>query len=151
LHVVNLIRDPRAIASSWLKKRDAEMAIRHINAMLVRQRQLQQWSVLPHGQHTLLRYEDLADRPRTVLDALGVRLGLNGITSNFLGTRDTTVSWASQHLYPPANERVLAERRTTVRIEPATEWRQAGHEDLHATVVRLAADLMERFFYAVEP
>ena len=147
VRVANLVRDPRAVAVSWTKKRGEEMAVNQIAAMWLRQRRIDQWSSRLGRSLALLRYEDFAAGPRRLMGALFAWMGEPMPPTLFTSEFDAEVSWAHQHLYPPANERVLAERLDSIRIQPAEAWRDACHADLHRQIESRFAPLLVRLNY----
>lgn len=148
--VLNLVRDPRAVASSWLLKRDEKMALRQSKTWLMRQLVLARWSRALGRRFSLLRYEDFAARPRTLVGQLLHWAGLDSVPGLFTTEARAELSWASQHLYPPANEKFIEEKRTSVEIVEATGWRNAGHEDLHRQVEMIVKPILARFGYVTQ-
>ena len=128
LRVLNLVRDPRAIAVSWYKRRGQVLAGWEFSRTWARrQRVLARWSTTLGARFTEVRYEDFAADARSTVERLQDWAELAPTPEVFQSTDRATISWAGQHLYPPANERILAERATQVTIAPAEDWRDRRH------------------------
>lgn len=151
LRVLNLVRDPRAVASSWRLKSDEDMALRQSKTWLIRQIVLGRWSRALGRRFTLLRYEDFSARPRPLIDQLLRWAGLDSVPGLFTAEDHAELSWAKQHLYPPANEKLIAEKRNSIDIVESTGWCHAGHGALHRRVEEIVKPLLPRFGYAVLP
>jgi Sulfotransferase family len=132
-YVLNLVRDPRAIAVSWSKRRGQVSAGWEFSRIWAqRQRQLARWSKALDGRFMQVRYEDFAADARASVAQIQAWAAL-AETPGVFGSHDRAViSWDGQHLYPPANERVLSERATAVTIAPSDEWRDKSHRLQHA-------------------
>lgn len=125
--VLNLVRDPRAVAVSWRERRGRIAAAwKFSRDWAWRQRTLELWSAALGERLRQVRYEDFAARPRETVEAIAAWAGLPP-PDNFDRPDHAAISWAGQHLYPPANERVLAERATEVTIRPSNGWRADRH------------------------
>jgi len=132
LRLVNLMRDPRAVAVSWYRRKGSlPNVIRTSRKWATRQRRLERYAAALGERAAVLRYEELAAAPRQSLGRLAVALGLDDPAGTFTGPETVDLDWTNQHLYPPANEKVLAERRTSVRIRPAEDWRAPEYRWLH--------------------
>ncbi|WP_435258461.1 sulfotransferase [Thioclava sp. FR2] len=131
-YVVNLLRDPRAVACSWYKK-SPRLLLLWKNMRIWRNRQIRlgSWAAALPGRFAELKYEDFAKQPRDKVSEL-VALCRNEDTKAFFTGPDTVnLSWENQHLFPPANEAVLSERKEKVRITPAESWRSPQNAKLH--------------------
>lgn len=124
LKVVNLVRDPRAVACSWHKKqRSIKAVIRFSRLWSARQRRLESWSRHQPGRFLRVRYEDFAGQPEAAVGRICEWAGLRQPADLFAAPGHAVVSWERQHLFPPANERLLAERKTRIEIAPAESWK----------------------------
>lgn len=126
--VLNLVRDPRAVAVSWRERRGRITAAwKFSRDWAWRQRVLGQWSTQLGDRFLQLRYEDFAVQPRHSVEAVAAWADLPLPARLFESEAIAGISWKGQHLYPPANERVLAEMPTKAKIRPSEGWRGPGH------------------------
>ena len=133
LRVLNLVRDPRAIAVSWHKRRGEVLAGWEFSRVWAkRQQALVRWSRSLGERFIEVRYEDFAADARAAVERVQAWAGLDPTPGIFAAADRATIAWDRQHLYPPANERILAERAGTVTIAPADEWRARRHWLQHA-------------------
>ncbi|SNT07128.1 sulfotransferase [Antarctobacter heliothermus] len=130
LYVLNLVRDPRAVACSWAKKKPGRITQR-LDAWGKRQRRLERWHDAACLHHRSLRYEDFTDAPQVALREALRWVGEDLPPDLFKDSRSARVTWARQHLFPPSNEAVLAEKRTEVEVRAPTDWRAPQHWPLH--------------------
>ncbi len=134
LFVLNLVRDPRAVACSWVRKKPGKINQR-IDAWTNRQKRLTGWHDIGSLHHRVLRYEDFvaapAEHSAAVLQWVNETLP-DGV---FVTDAQAQVTWEDQHLFPPSNETVLAEKREQVTIAAPTEWRRMKYWPLHLRVL----------------
>lgn len=102
-----------------------------------RQARLAGWMPPVLGRFATLKYEEFAAAPREQISALAALCQLLGLDAAFTSSDSVTRSWNGQHLFPPAYETVLAERKEKVRIEPAESWKTLQHRPLNR-LARLA-------------
>lgn len=132
LHVLNLVRDPRAVAVSWSKvlKKPAKLRRRTHNWM-IRQQRLEQLEGRDQAGFMRLRYEDLTEDPKGWVQKIQAWAGLPEQLNFFTSTASANISWERAHLFPPANATVLKERRKTITIVAADSWQQAKNAQHH--------------------
>lgn len=102
LHVLNLVRDPRAVAVSWskvLKKEDKLK--RRTRDWRGRQRRLEQLQQQDPQALMVLRYEDLTDHPKEWIGKIQTWAGLPAQLDCFISRDTATISWDRAHLFPP--------------------------------------------------
>ena len=129
--VLNLARDPRAVAVSWRQRRGRiSAAWKFSRVWAERQRVLGAWSKALGDRFLPVRYEDFAARPKETVDAIAAWAELP-MAVRFDSPGHALISWEDQHLYPPANERVLAERPAEATIRPSEGWRDDRHRLTH--------------------
>ncbi len=148
LKVLNLVRDPRAVVSSWHKKtKQFRTAISFAAQWALRQRQLEQWAPALSADFLRVRYEDFAARPQDTLNAISAWAGMPLADDLFVSPDEVSLSWGRQHLYPRANERLLAERQTQVIIQPSDGWRGSGNLPLHLIALAFSAPQGWRYVF----
>lgn len=139
VYVLNLVRDPRAVACS-LHKKGADV-VRMMGVWRERQERLSHWREAPRLRHRRLRYEDFAAAPAaTLADVLGwagSSLPEGVITEETIAHID----WGKQHLFPPANEKVIAQKRAVQQIKAPNEWQAPQNRGLHQAALEHTAPL----------
>lgn len=149
LLVLNLVRDPRAVSVSWnLKKGNRRGTWSNSRKWLERQDRLGRWGPHLGARFRVLRYEDFAAGPQAEVAALHDWMGQPMPEALFETPVRARLSWERQHLYPPANERVLAERRTQVNIRPSMGWTDPRHRWEHRIALWATQPLARRLYPA---
>lgn len=151
LFLLNLVRDPRAVAVSWnLKNGSRRDTFRNSRKWLQRQRRLSGWSGALGTRFRQLRYEDFAAAPEREIAAVHEWAGLVMPPALFPAPDRAALSWDRQHLFPPANEKVLAERKSDVPIRPSMGWRDPSHAWEHRIALLATRPLARQLYPAVE-
>lgn len=138
LQVLNLTRDPRAVACSWVKSKGFRAAIRFSRLWAKRQQVLDAWSVGLAENYLQVRYEDFVGKPEVIMRVITDWAGFGWADSMFRTADRVHVSWEKQHLFPPANEGVLKARKTDVQIRPADTWREPRNWHIHLLALLLS-------------
>lgn len=132
--VLNVVRDPRAVACSWAAKNTADVPSM-MAAWLERQERLSAWKDGPGLQHRRMRYEDFVANPQPMLRDALAWVGETLPDTVFERHDMVRIDWTSQHLFPPANETMLREKREVLQIKAPEDWRGLRHWRLHATAL----------------
>lgn len=137
VYVLNLVRDPRAIACSWAKKDgNVDRVAKFSRGWKSRQRTLSAWAKLAIiNNFSRIRYEDLSRKPRAYVEQILNWIGADTSTHFFTSPNQVSISWERQHLFLPTNEKILRERRAQIDIKEARAWRSAGNWPLHLVVM----------------
>ncbi len=147
LYALNLVRDPRAVASSWHKKKASVTGtLRNALDWRSRQRRLESWRPALDARYFTLRYEDFAARPAESIGAIADWSGLPIPADLFTGPDRVRIDWSGQHLYAPANERVLAEKKDDVAIRISDGWRTGTSRWVRAAAQALAWPDVRRYY-----
>jgi hypothetical protein len=156
---VHLVRDPRAVAFSWTRRRDnlrggqvrREMptypAWRSARAWLL-------WNAVAngvrrragHGSALLLRYEDLVDRPREALETVRQRVG--GLEGPLPLVEDHTAQLGTNHTIGGNPARFSTGR---VELRRDDEWRSEQRPSDRAVITAITLPLLARYGYPVRP
>jgi hypothetical protein len=147
LWLLNLVRDPRAVAVSWLNRKQSTMtALRMARDWRARQQRLERWKPALGQRYFGLRYENFATEPSAAIDAVAAWCGLPVPGGLFVAPDRVALCWEHQHLYPPANESVLAARATDVSISVRENWRDRKYRWIHAATRLLVGRKMRRYY-----
>lgn len=138
LHILNLVRDPRAVAVSWSKLvKKPEVLRQRARNWNKRANMMQQLEQLAGTAFLQLKYEDFTQDPQPILEQIQAWAGLTQSTDFFTGPHSAQISWDRTHLFPPANEEVLEKQATSIEIRPASSWKS----DSHAEIRKMAEEI----------
>lgn len=131
LYILNLVRDPRAVAVSWSKLvKKPEVLRQRARNWNKRVKLMQELEQVSGDAFLRLKYEDFASRPQPVLEQIQAWAGLEQGTRFFTGPQSAELTWERTHLFPPANEEVLQKQAATIDIRPATSWQSEAHAEV---------------------
>ena len=123
IRVLNLIRNPLAVAESWKRKDNEQNAISMNRTWKHRQMTLLNWSSVLGSKFASLRYEDFTENPTLHLDKIMKWSSLQSGYTLKDSTNKFKASWGDLHLFPPANENVLAEKSDFFVVKEADSWK----------------------------
>src|SRR5690606_669009 len=134
VYVLNLVRDPRAVVFSWMRKLGSLRAsMRYAGIWRYRQQRLEKWGKVLKSHYRELDYDAFVAQPPIEVQKLLSWIGANAEVENFTDPVRARISWDRQHIFPPINERILAERKTTVEIAAPSAWRESRNRRIHGT------------------
>jgi hypothetical protein len=150
IKVLNLIRDPRAVAISWLKKKNLDYARIQLNVWMSRQKRLINFSSFMGSKHAVLKYEDFCADPAIMFPQVVAWASDRDIAIELSQGYSKTFSlnWDNLHLFPPTNEEFLLSRQSAVKIVESTGWiKQISKYDFLSNPNNSLLNLMELYGY----
>jgi hypothetical protein len=156
LHIVHLVRDSRATAFSWQRKKlrpeihwktaymDQYSPFRSATEWGIMNTMLQ-LSQIRGANYRRVRYEDLVARPRETLLQIGAHVGEDWSDVNFLG-RDV-VQLGVDHTVSGNPDRF---NQGTLKIKPDMEWKQKMAWRQKAVVTSITWPLLLRYGYLAD-
>ena len=147
--VLNLLRDPRAVACSWhLKRASYVSTYRNMRVWSKRQVQLEAWRPSLGDRFLALKYEDFAAHPSPAIAPAFAAAGLAMPGDLFPEPQRAAASWAHQHIFPPANETVLRERLADIPIRRSDGWKNRKNRRLHMLAIAATWPLGRKYYPA---
>jgi len=154
LHVVHLVRDSRAVAYSWQRKK-RRPEIHWKEEYMPRYSPLKsawEWGlmngvvqllgyVVP-GHYTLVRYEELVSQPRRTLHRLLVRLGIREPALGFIS--DRVIRLGVDHT---VSGNPIRFQRGEIAVRPDTEWQHKMPTSQRLVVSALTWPLLLKYGY----
>lgn len=148
--IVHLVRDPRAVAHSWRRKKGylRQFPPGRIAVQWSKYHAAAEWVCRRHGaaRSVLCRYEDLVERPRESLRSLVARLGEPAAELPLEGER--TARFSVNHTVWGNPDRF---RSGDVELRRDDEWRGAQRLRDRALVTGVTLPLLVRFGYPLVP
>jgi hypothetical protein len=154
LYVVHLVRDPRAVAQSWMSRKllpDRESPEYMYRSPVNSSLRWTAWNLASEvfwrgsDRYLLMRYEDFADRPREAVNNILELLGEQPATVPFVS--DRLVELGVNHTVSGNPNRFDVGR---VELRPPTEGARLRYRDL-AAVTAGTAPLLHRYGYRLRP
>lgn len=142
--VLNLMRDPRAVAASWSRDLPQPVLRRRMRNWCARQRRIEGMS---GSEMMSLRYEDLVDHPQEVLAKIWNWAGIVPNFDCFASSHTAQIEWADQHLFPPTNARMLSAQQSLITIKPPQDWRRPDFVQARTLATELCFPFAERYGY----
>lgn len=145
LHVLHLVRDPRAVACSFLgpgpasPDRVARVALRWTVQQILANRLARK--VVAPGRTTVIRYEDLASAPDPTMAAIGVRLGVDPDGFDPAHVREHVNHAIAGNPMRGRSTAIALDERWRTELDPATA----------RLVWRLTAPVARRLGYQADP
>ncbi|WP_238381039.1 sulfotransferase [Alkalilacustris brevis] len=136
LRVLNLLRDPRAVACSSYRRAGGLAATwRELRRWRRRQQRLEQWRHGLGARYMALRYEDFTARPRDTLANVLQWAGLQMPAGLFSGPDKAALATEGLHFAIPADTGCTATQNGQVAITPHESWRVPRNAALRGLAV----------------
>jgi len=156
LHVVHLVRDPRAVSFSWMRKKRSDDQPGDLRYM-VQHGPLQStmlwlsWNLATerfwgkiHQRYLLLRYEDFIQQPRDAIQRILELLKIPDASLPFVSARE--VQLGPCHTVSGNPDRT---RQGVITLRPDDEWRRSMRLPHWLAVTALAWPLLKRYGYSL--
>ncbi|BBL81900.1 sulfotransferase [Thermus thermophilus] len=154
LHVVHLVRDSRAVAYSWQRKK-RRPEIHWKEEYMPRYSPLKsawEWGLMNGlvqllgytipGRYTLVRYEDVVSQPREALSRLLAGLGITNPNLDFINDRNIKLS-----VDHTVSGNPIRFQHGVIEVRPDTEWRHKMSTPHRVIVSALTWPLLLKYGY----
>ncbi len=159
LYVLHLVRDPRAVAYSWVSRKKPKMDKDGSNSFMTPHGYVEsslvwdEWNLAienawrrESGRYMLLRYEDFVGSPRSSVESILRFLGEEESEPPFTNEREITLE--ATHTFSGNPDRFQS---GTVKIEPDETWRSNISVARQAIVTALTWPGLVRYKYPLWP
>lgn len=147
MHVIHLVRDPRALSYSWRRRRTDEVVGGPVRVAL-------NWTASnfaiellqrrASATYTRVRYEEFIQAPQLVLERLGAEIGVPGTNLPFVNP--TTLQLDANHAVAGSPSRA---KIGAVEVIPDNEWKANVSRREQLTVTAVSSPFLHRYGYSL--